>query len=72
MKYNIGDIIELDGEKQFMVMNNCKINESEFFLVSNVNNAQEIVVMELQDKNMRVIKEEEEIEFVLDKMVEED
>ena len=69
MKYNIGDIKKRNNR---LLLYNCKINESEFFLVSNVNNAQEIVVMELQDKNMRVIKEEEEIEFVLDKMVEED
>lgn len=70
MSFEIGDIIQLGSKDGYIVINDCLINDMEYYMIMNQNNNSQIVIIQKENgsDDVNVIKEENKIEDILKQM----
>jgi hypothetical protein len=71
MTYEMGDIVEFDFGKEYMILKGCQIDEYEYYFSKEENSATEFIVFKKLKDNDEIIilQEEEEIEKALKNMI---
>lgn len=67
---DIGSSIEMENGNKYITILKCKINELNYFLISNIEDEKENLLIEKHSKSnyVRVIKDYNEIKMILEKM----
>lgn len=71
MSFEIGDIIEVDFGKEYIVINYCVIDKNEYYLVMDKENLKNTIILQKNENSDEIIivKKKEEIRMILEKMV---
>lgn len=72
MEWNIGDIVQLDfSQDNFTIMQTCIFENEKHYLIYNLNNVKEMYIIKKMNEdtnNLKIIKDEEKIDKILEKM----
>jgi len=67
MRFEIGDAIELDFGKEYIVINECVLEQKEYYLVFDKQNIKETIIIQANKDSdeIKIVKEREKIQEVL-------
>lgn len=70
MNYEIGDCIKLDNEETYIVLNNYREGDIEYYLISNKDKAIDTFIVEVKENadKLKTIKDKEKIEEIIKNM----
>lgn len=68
MNLEIGNIINLNFGKEYIILNDCKINDNQYYLISNVKDVKEVIIIEKKDEDVRILQDESEVGKILEIM----
>lgn len=71
LSFEIGDIIEVDFGKEYIVINYWIIDKNEYYLVMDKENLKDTIILQKNENSDEIIivKKKEEIRMILEKMV---
>ena len=70
MNIEMGSVVTLEDNKEYFVIANFNINQKEYFIGRNEKNIGQLVLFENMGTQIRVVKNEDEIDMVMKNITE--
>ena len=70
MNIEMGSVVTLEDNNEYFVIANYNINQKEYFIGRNEKNIGQLVLFENMGTQIRVVKDEDEIEMVMKNITE--
>lgn len=67
MKFEIGDVIELDFGKEYIIVNECIIEIKEYYLVLDKNDTENTIIIQMNKDSdeIKIVNDKEKLEYIL-------
>lgn len=70
MNLKVGDSIELESGEKYAILMDTVLKEEKYYLISNEKNISEILVIQINGEDVKIVKDKKEIEEVINAMTE--
>lgn len=68
MKLETGDVLTLESNNEYMIIGTYDIDEKSYCIAQNENDIGKIILFENRDDQIRIIKDKNEIDNILNKI----
>ena len=67
LKFEIGDVIELDFGKEYIIVNECIIETKEYYLVLDKNDTENTIIIQMNKDSdeIKIVNDKEKLEYIL-------
>ena len=67
LKFEIGDVIELDFGKEYIIVNECIIETKEYYLVLDKNDTENTIIIQMNKDfdEIKIVNDKEKLEYIL-------
>ena len=67
IKFEIGDVIELDFGKEYIIVNECIIETKEYYLVLDKNDTENTIIIQMNKDSdeIKIVNDKEKLEYIL-------
>ena len=67
MNFEIGDVIELDFGKEYIIVNECIIETKEYYLVLDKNDTENTIIIQMNKDSdeIKIVNDKEKLEYIL-------